>query len=213
MKTLALAVASLFTVVAPAALAQYDRNGNYDRYGDYDRYGNLIRPYSYGGTARVIDSRPAYEAANSREECWNPRAGMYEERRGSQHSAGVGKGTVLGAIAGGVLGHQFGSSSGGRDRGTAAGAIIGGLVGNQIDRQNSSDEQNDLDLSRCRMVSEGGGSLIGYDVRYEYNGRQYTTRLAANPGRTLRVGEQIRDDGTPFDSPPASYSYADPYRR
>jgi surface antigen len=42
-------------------------------------------------------------------------------------------GTLMGAIAGGVIGNQFGKG-GGRVASTFAGAVIGGIVGNEIGR-------------------------------------------------------------------------------
>jgi len=189
MRKLSIAVASLFTALAPAAFAQ----NYYARAGD---------------TARVIESRPVYEAANSREECWNPRAGHFEERRNTRDSNV--NGTVIGAIAGGVLGHQIDSGAGG----TVGGAILGGILGNQLDRRNNSNPQDDLDLSRCRVASTGDGAIQGYDVRYIYGGQEYTTRMSRDPGRRLRLGDDIRSDGTPYDyvasySTP-SYTYNDP---
>lgn len=46
---------------------------------------------------------------------------------------GSGAGAVLGAIAGGVIGHQFGGGKG-KDVATAAGAIAGGVAGHQAER-------------------------------------------------------------------------------
>jgi uncharacterized protein YcfJ len=191
MKTIALAVTSLFTVVAPAAHAAYDKYGNwYDpapreyRSVDYDRYHD---------TARVIASSPVYEAANGREECWNPRNGRFEERRGGDSSSGA-KGAAIGALAGGVLGHQVDHGGG-----TAAGAIIGGLLGYQIDKNRNDDNPNaDLDLSRCRVVAAGPKTLRGYDVRYSYGGQEYVARMDRNPGRRVVIGQDVNADGTPF---------------
>jgi uncharacterized protein YcfJ len=190
-------MASLFTVVASAANAAYDRNGNwYDpapreyRAVDYDRYHD---------TARVIASSPVYEAQGGREECWNPRARRFEER--VNRSGNGAKGAALGALAGGVLGHQFGDSSGGRDRATGAGAIIGGLLGYQIDKnRNENDNATDLDTSRCRVVAAGPKNLMGYDVRYQYGGNEYVARMDHNPGRRVVIGQDVRDDGTPVDA-------------
>lgn len=47
---------------------------------------------------------------------------------------GSGAGAVLGAIAGGVIGHQFGGGKG-KDVATAAGAIAGGYGGHQAEKQ------------------------------------------------------------------------------
>jgi len=64
--TIAIAVGSICTALAPAAYAQY-----YDR--DYSR-----------NSARVIESRPVYEGTLAKDECWNPRAGHYEEVRSGE---------------------------------------------------------------------------------------------------------------------------------
>jgi uncharacterized protein YcfJ len=192
MKKLAIALATIFTVAAPVAHAAYDANGNY--YEPYQPGAYDSRPMSrserleYG---RVLDSQPVYQSGNRKEECWNPRAGHYEERRDTRDSNV--NGTVAGAVIGGVVGHQVDSGAGG----TIGGALLGGLIGNQIDKGHNSNAQNDLDYSRCRVVGDGG-SVIGYDVRYDYRGREYTARLDHQPPRMLRVGRDIREDGQPF---------------
>jgi uncharacterized protein YcfJ len=195
MKKLAIAMASVFTVIAPVAHAAYDRNGNW-----YDEGTTVYRAPVYTPSyrerqefARVIESRPVYEAANRREECWNPRAGHFEERRNTNDS--TKNGTVAGAVVGGIVGHQFDNGSAGA---TIGGALLGGLLGNKIDKDHNSNEQDDLDYSRCRVVGDSGRSLQGYDVRYSYRGREYTTRMAQAPGNRLRVGDDIREDGSPL---------------
>lgn len=202
MKKLAIAMASVLTVIAPVAHAAYDRYGNwYDEPSSYQYQAPVYRSPVYTPSprerqefARVIESRPVYEASNRREECWNPRAGHYEERRDTRDSNK--NGTVAGAVLGGVLGHQVDSGAGG----TLGGALLGGIIGNQIDKGHNSNVQDDLDFSRCRVVGENNaGNLQGYDVRYVYRGQEYTTRMSEAPGRRLRVGEDIREDGTPID--------------
>ena len=190
MKKLAIAMASIFTVLAPVAHAAYDRNGNW--YND-----GYQSPRERQDFARVIESRPVYEASNSREECWNPRAGHYEERRDGNRSNGKG-GAVAGAVVGGVVGHQFDNGSAGA---TIGGALLGGLLGNKIQKDRNDDTpQNDLDYSRCRVIGDNSESnLQGYDVRYLYRGQEYTARMAQAPGQRLRVGEDIGDDGLPFN--------------
>lgn len=187
MKPIALAIGALFTAAAPAAFAQYYSN---DR--DYGRDRYVEREFRAPDTARVLESRPVYQAAGNRQECWNARAGHYEELR-DQEKTSVGKGAAIGAVTGGVIGHQVDSGGG-----TAAGAILGGLLGHHLERRNDRDDQPDLDRSQCRYVSTGSDSLAGYDVRYEYGGREYVTRLNEDPGQRLRLGRDINSDGTPF---------------
>ena len=114
-----------------------------------------------------------------------------------------GAGAVLGGIAGGVLGHQVGSGRG-NDVATAAGAIGGGVIGNRIDNRDEAPSGD----ARCRTVSDSGSDVVAYDVRYEYRGREFTTRLDHDPGRWLDVGRDIRADGYPVDASVA----ADPDR-
>ncbi len=181
MKTLVMAVASACTALAPAAFAQtyHDRHG-------HDRY----------DTARVVSSTPVYDAAGTREECWNPRAGHFEERRDSSGHHNTLGGTAAGAVIGGVIGHQFNDRAG-----TALGALAGGALGHEVAKEHNRDEaQNDLDYSNCRTVSTGDGNVVGYDVTYDSRGQQYTTRLDHDPGRRIALGRDVRDDGLPFDS-------------
>jgi uncharacterized protein YcfJ len=188
MKTFAIAVASLVTVIAPAAHAAYDRYGNY--------YNDRVDSRGYRDEARVIESRPVY-ASGDRQECYNTRTGRYEDRPDVKNR--VGAGAAVGAVAGGVLGHQVGSGRG-NDAATIGGALLGGLIGNRVENDRREDRATaDFDLNNCRTVALGDNSLQGYDVRYAYNGQEYTARMASDPGRRLVLGRDIREDGTPYD--------------
>ena len=173
----------------------------------------------YGDVATVISATPIVERiAAPRRECFTEQVTSYDERRvrvpvreeyvtDSRPSNGAG--TVLGAIIGGVVGHQFGNSSGGRDRGTAAGAIVGGLIGNSIERDNDGYNSGyrrattreyaqveripvTRDVQRCSLVPESREVIRGYDVRYRYHDREYTTRLSYDPGPTMPVNVEVR---------------------
>jgi len=175
----------------------------------------------FGDTARVISATPIYERGAPQRECRSEQVTVNETR---PESGAPGIGTVLGAIAGGVIGHQFGNSSGGRDRGTAAGAIVGGLIGNQIDRDQgnvgASRESVEVErvptsreVQRCRTVQEVREVPMGYEVRYRYAGREFVTNMPYDPGRRVRVAVDIRplEEGAPpprrMDGGPASPRY------
>jgi uncharacterized protein YcfJ len=166
---------------------------------------------SFQDNARVVSVHAVMERVPiEREECWNERQRAYENRTVTRTDTGapIGAGTVLGAIVGGVAGHQVGSGRG-NDVATAAGAIVGGLIGNQVDRNNAAPPAQvtevervpvERDVKRCRTVQEVREIASGYDVRYEYHGRQFTTRLPYDPGRMIPV----RVDLAPVvDAPPA----------
>lgn len=199
MKKAAIAVASIFTAIAPAAFGQVYQT-NPDRYyeREYQRdYQRDTRDYrgERRDFARVIESRPVQDNSAARQECFNPRAGVYEEVR-EENKTNIGKGAAIGAVAGGVLGHQVDSGGG-----TALGAILGGVLGHQLEKRNERNEQNDLDYSRCRMMAGSYDSgRQGYEVRYEYDGQEYVTVMDHDPGRRLRVGEDIASDGSPLVS-------------
>ena len=168
---------------------------------------------TFGDQARVLSSRPIMERIPvSREECWNEVQRGYEERRVTRSDTGaaIGPGTILGAVVGGAIGRQFGNSTGGKDRGTAAGAIVGGLIGNQIERDAnaqgpSASRELEVDrrpvernVERCRTVEEVREATIGWDVRYEYQGREFSRRMQHDPGRFLRVQVNVE----PIEEPP-----------
>ena len=193
MRKLALAIAALCAAAGPALAAE-----------------------SFTDRARVVSARPIHDRIPvTREECWNDVQRGYEERRVTRSDTGaaIGPGTVLGAIVGGVVGHQFGNSSGGRDRGTAAGAIVGGLIGNQVDRDNRGEPIRgaevervpvERNVERCRTVEEVREATLGYEVRYEYMGRQFTTRMDRDPGRSLRIAVNVQPvEGQEMPPPPA----------
>ena len=199
MKMLALAVASALAVAAPLAKAQPYPDRSYDHpYAAPDR--NDV-PYDRRDwrdddrrdeRARVLDSHPVYGSAGEHQECWNEETHAYERHH-------IGAGTVIGGIAGGVVGHQFGSGHG-NTAATAAGAIGGALLGNRIDRNRAQDEEPQQHCRTVRDDSDDSRDVMGYDVRYEYRGRQYETRLDHDPGQSLVVGQDTRPDGTPYDN-------------
>ncbi len=168
--------------------------------------------------ATVVSATPVYNRVSSpRRECWNEQVTAYEEQRVRRPETREvvresrepsGSGALLGAIIGGAIGHQFGNSSGDRDRGTAAGAVIGGLIGSDIERNTSgtyyrtSREVVEVqrvpvtrDVQRCQTVQDTREEISGYDVVYRYNGKEFTTRMAYDPGPTLPIEVSVRPRG------------------
>jgi surface antigen len=78
-------------------------------------------------------------------------------------------GTVVGAIAGGVIGNQFGKG-GGKVASTLAGAVIGGIAGNEIGR---SLDARDRELARQAEFDAWERGPSGRPVRWRNpdNGR------------------------------------------
>ena len=200
---LALALAACGICAALPAAAQNPYYSNDSRYsGDYrdapnwrDRDAQDWRDraaYRDDRVAQVLDVQPV-AGSGQREECWNTHTNAYEEVRGPEKAKVLSKDTAIGAIAGGIIGHQFDSGA----VGTLGGAALGGLAGHAYEQhQNNHDSQDDLDRSRCRVVAEA--SSREYDVRYRYRGEDHVARLDHQPGPTLTPGRDIDDDGNPY---------------
>lgn len=112
-----------------------------------------------------------------------PAVGETEVRYGRIHridavsidsDAHLGLGAVIGSVAGGVLGHQFGGGNG-RDVATVAGVLAGGYAGAQVEKN---------------QVKRPGQHII---VQLN-NGVAVGITQAADPN--LRVGDTVRIDGT-----------------
>ena len=133
---------------------------------------------SYTAQARVVSAVPIREVAQSapRQECWTEYS---EERGGGNRAAGA----LIGGIAGGLIGHQIGSGSG-NTAATIAGTIGGAAVGNEVARRNSGDPRA---VERCRTVSDQQDRVVGYDVVYRFQGREFNARLPYDPGPDLPV--------------------------
>ena len=134
---------------------------------------------SYTAQARVVSAVPIREAQSSapRQECWTEYS---EDRGGGNRAAGA----VIGGIAGGLIGHQFGSGSG-NTAATIAGTIGGAAVGNEVARRQGGGDPRAVE--RCREVSDVRESVVGYDVTYRFQGREFNTRLPYDPGPDLPV--------------------------
>ncbi|AWF80626.1 hypothetical protein BTJ40_07270 [Microbulbifer sp. A4B17] len=106
-------------------------------------------------------------------------------------------GTLVGGLIGAAVGNNLGGHghrgrhhyhrSHNRGGATIAGALVGALVGNQISRANAPVYY--ATESRCHIVDEYSTrrELVGYDVRYRYNGQVYLTRTDHHPGDRIRV--------------------------
>ena len=117
----------------------------------------------------------------------------------------TGGGAVLGAVAGGAVGNAIGGGSG-RAAATALGLIGGALLGNQIEGNGKPQYQN---VQRCYTQTNYENRTVGYNVVYEFAGRQYTTQSPTHPGTTIAVQVQAVN-GSPPDAYGLTYSPAEP---
>lgn len=99
----------------------------------------------------------------------------------------TGGGALLGAIAGGAAGNAIGGGSG-RAAATALGVIGGAFLGNQVEGQGRPPQYQDV--QRCTTETFYENRTVGYNVVYEYAGRQYSARTERDPGGWLPVSVQ-----------------------
>lgn len=143
--------------------------------------------------ARVVASTPVYESINEpRRECWTETVG--HETRSYRDGNNTG-GAVLGAIAGGLIGSTVGKGNG-KVAAAAVGAATGAVVGDRWNNSGTRYESRPRQVEQCREQDNYRQVISGYDVRYRYGDREYSTRLPYDPGKwlTLNVSFSVADD-------------------
>ena len=165
--------------------------------GGYDRYGNYR-----GGDDGYYDQYGNYRRTGSGGNGYYDQYGNYHPASGGTNT-GRTVATVIGGIAGAVLGSKVGGGSG-QVAASAIGGMVGGMAGRQV-YDNAHRPQRTATVQVCVPVPVNGsynGSYYGnannvatgYDVTYEYAGRQYTTRTSYNPGDRIRVRVDVRPE-------------------
>lgn len=95
-------------------------------------------------------------------------------------------GTVLGAVAGGLLGNQVGGGSG-KKVATVAGAAAGAYAGNQVQKNLQEGDVTSATETRCKTVQKRSQKQVGYDVTYRFEGKEDTVRMSFKPGKYIPV--------------------------
>jgi uncharacterized protein YcfJ len=109
-----------------------------------------------------------------------------------------GAGALMGAIAGGAMGNAVGDGSG-RALATVIGLVGGAMVGERIEGSGQASTQNH---TTCTTQTVYENRLVGYDVVYEYAGKQYRVQLPQDPGPTISlnispVGQALQSAAPP----------------
>lgn len=147
--------------------------------------------------ARVLSATPIVQQVGvPRQVC-----GVETVHTGPRTSGG---GALLGAIAGGAAGNAIGGGSG-RAAATALGVIGGAVLGNHIEGNGRPEYEN---VQRCTTETFYENRTVGYNVTYEYAGRQYTTRTQTDPGAWISVSVQPLHNSSGAGQ---TYSTIDPY--
>jgi uncharacterized protein YcfJ len=142
--------------------------------------------------AKVLASTPVYDTINApRRECWTETVGHETRVRDGSNTGGA----ILGAIAGGLIGSTVGKGDG-KVAAAAVGAATGAVVGDRWNDGGTRYESRPRQVERCREHDDYRQVVSGYDVRYRFQGREYSTRLPYDPGKwlTLNVNFSVADD-------------------
>lgn len=184
-------------VLRPGQYASLSAMGMNDRVSSLRTIGRDMQPepsrYApepvVSGDYRRRRGERTYEAAVSsahavygppEQRCWMER----EQVSGSDARV---PGALIGAVIGGILGHQVGGGSG-RDLATVGGAVAGGVVGSQVGR-NQQVGGGSRDVQRCSNAP-GPSTPAYWDVSYEFRGTTHRVQLTAAPGPTITVNRQ-----------------------
>lgn len=181
-RMLAVAVVLSLTLVAGPASAGHKA---------YKGHRSSSAVYDY---ARVLSAEPIIryvKVTTPVKECWEET----EYYTVNERPQGLGVQTLLGAIIGGVVGHQFGGGHG-KDAATVAGTLIGASVAHNAAHRNGgyATIERSRQVTRCETnyQSHEEERIDGYRVIYAYSGQKYSTRTPYDPGKRLRIRVDVR---------------------
>jgi uncharacterized protein YcfJ len=143
---------------------------------------------------RVISSTPVIQqVVVPREVCQNVQ--VREQARGS------GAGALMGGIAGGAMGNAVGRGTG-RAVATAIGIFGGAVLGDRIESRGRDTVRT---VQECTTQNAYENQTVGYNVVYEYAGREYSMQTDREPGRYVPVTVQPAIDVRPMPRPQVQY--------
>jgi uncharacterized protein YcfJ len=115
-----------------------------------------------------------------------------------------GAGALMGGIAGGAMGNAVGQGSG-RAAATILGIFGGAILGDRIESgspgQVATTQQT---VNRCTTQNFLENRTSGYQVVYEYAGKQYSVQMPNDPGPTIQLQIAPAAASVPVAPAPAS---------
>jgi uncharacterized protein YcfJ len=163
--------------------------------------------------APVLDVKPLVRVVRittPREVCWEEPVHHAGYRERESHTP-----KILGGIIGGVVGNRFGGGRG-QDIMTIAGALLGASIGRDVAYRRSRYQPGYVSMEhRCEIehVTHEEERMDGYEVTYEYGGREFTTRTPVDPGDTIRVRVRVEPVAYNDRVVPGQYSHRAPRHR
>ena len=151
--------------------------------------GAAVSGHGFIGKARVIEARPLYETveiAHPVTECWTERVTRNDHRHGAYIAP------IAGGIVGGVLGNELGRGHG-KTALTVAGTLLGASIGHNYSTSHHRQRPTVDRVRRCETVDryEQEQQLVGYRVKYRYEGQTYYTQTTEHPGKFIQVRVKV----------------------
>lgn len=134
-------------------------------------------------SARAVVGTPA-------QRCWMEREQVVQHQSQPQQGAANVPVAALGAVIGGILGHQVGGGSG-KQIATVAGAVGGAALGAQYGRNDQQVQVAPITQDVRRCDGNAAQATPSYwDVTYEHEGVEHRVQMANQPGRTITVNRR-----------------------
>jgi len=151
--------------------------------------GAAVSGQDFVDQARVIKADPLYETiqvARPVTECWTERVTRHDPRRGAYIAP------IAGGILGGVVGHQFGKGRG-KTALTVAGTLLGASLGRGYSTAQHRPRPRVENVQQCKTVNryERAQHLVGYRVKYSYEGQTHYTQTTEHPGEFIPVRVRV----------------------
>ncbi|MDB5984785.1 MAG: outer rane lipoprotein [Pseudomonas sp.] len=147
---------------------------------------SLVKGSSGPEYAQVLGVQPINEQIKTPREVCKDVAVTRQKPVKDQHQI---IGSVLGAVAGGLLGNQVGGG-GGKKIMTVAGAVGGGYAGNKVQENMQNNDTYTTTQTKCNTVNDISNKVVGYDVKYQLNGKVGQVRMDRDPGGQIPVNKQ-----------------------
>ena len=150
--------------------------------------GGALATYNYVSApeyAEVVAVTPLTKTIKTPREVCKDVAVTRQQPVRDQHQIA---GSVLGAVAGGLLGNQIGGGSG-KKIATVAGAVGGGYAGNKVQENMQAGDTYTTTETRCSTAYDSSEEVVGYDVKYRLDGKDGRVRMDRDPGSRIALNE------------------------
>jgi uncharacterized protein YcfJ len=134
--------------------------------------------------AKVLSATPIHKTYNHpTKSCREETVTHHKPVKDSHQVAG----TAIGAVVGGLAGHQVGGGRG-KTLATVAGAVAGGYAGKKIQEKRQEDSTYTTQEQKCQTVNHRSTKVVGYTVKYQLpDGTVQTTRMDHDPGDRVEI--------------------------